>query len=408
MSVSKTWTAAASNAFIEEFELGPWGSGSLSGLQFVVSDMIDIEDRVTGSGNPTWLDGRANAACNALAVDILLASGAQCVGKTKTDEFTFSLLGESSFSETPVNPRCENRVPGGSAGGAASAVACKLVQFGIALDSGAAVQVSANNCGIYGWRPRHGSVPMAGVIPVAPSFDTVAVVASSAKSIFPVAELFSSASNDSINKSIEIYVLADAWDKANQQINAALKLALAGLESNIAFKSRQVSLKQICTANGGNEIQNWYQTYIELYSMEAWSSLGTWVEDRKPQLGKEARVNVHRARMTDRSDSAKHFRNREIYSRAINSYLADKKIVCYPSSAELAPVRGFISSPEDPGAYYPNTLTLASISALGRLATLTVPITEIDGVPVGLTFAAANEAILLALLKNMQLLPEQC
>lgn len=407
MSTGKTWTAAESNAFIEEFELGPWGSGALSGLQFVVSDMIDIEDRVTGSGNPTWLESRTNAACNALAVDILLASGAQCIGKTKTDEFTFSLLGESSFSATPVNPRCENRVPGGSAGGAASAVACNLVQFGIALDSGAAVQVSANNCGLYGWRPRHGTVPMAGVIPVAPSFDTVGVVASSAKSIFPVVELFSSAVNESVNKSIEIYVLSDAWDKANSQIVAALKAALANLESGVAFKSRQLSLKQICSTDGGSDLQNWYQTYLELYCMEAWSSLGTWVQDRKPELGKEARVNIHRARMIDRSESVKHFRHREIYSRALNSYLSDKKIICYPSCAELAPLKGFIASPEDPGAYYPNTLTLSSIAALGRLASLTVPIAEIDGVPVGLTFAAANETILLTLLKNMQLVAEK-
>ena len=402
MSSSKTWTVQESNAFIEEFELGPWSSGTLSGLQFAVSDLIDIEERKTGCGNPAWLETRPPAACNALCVDVLLASGAQCIGKTKADEFTFSLLGENAFFGTPLNPRCPDRVPGGSASGAASAVACDLLQFAIALDSGSAIQVSASNCGLYGWRPRHGTVPMAGVLPVAPSFDTVGVLASSANNIALVAELFSSVQTQSLNRSIELYVLSDAWEKANQELNTALKIALAKLESVVAFKSKQLSMRQICNVEGGNDLHNWYQTYLELYCMECWSSIGTWIEDRKPELGKEARVNVHRARMTDRSESAKHFRHREAYARSINSFLQDRKIICFPAVSEIAPKKGFIASAEDPGNYYPSTLALASISAVGRLAQLTLPLGEVDGVPVGLCFVAADESILLALLKNIQ------
>ena len=120
MSLRKTYTVAESNAFLEEFELGPWSSGTLSGLQFAVSDLIDVEERPTGCGNPAWLEKRAPAACNALCVDILLSSGAQCIGKTKADEFTFSLLGENIFFGTPLNPRAPERVPGGSSSGTAS------------------------------------------------------------------------------------------------------------------------------------------------------------------------------------------------------------------------------------------------------------------------------------------------
>lgn len=402
MTSSKTYSVQESNAFIEEFELGPWSSGTLSGLQFAVSDLIDIEERKTGCGNPTWLETRPPAACNALCVDILLASGGQCIGKTKADEFTFSLLGENAFFGTPLNPRDPERVPGGSASGAASAVACGLVQFAIALDSGSAVQVSASNCGLYGWRPRHGTVPMAGVLPVAPSFDTVGVLASSAASVAQVAELFSSVQSQSKDRSFELYMLTDAWDKANQDLSATLKAALAKLEASVAFKAKQLSMRQICSVEGGHDLHNWYQTYLELYCMECWSSIGTWIEDRKPELGKEARVNVHRARMTDRSESAKHFRKREAYARAINNFLQDKKIICFPASSEIAPKKGFIASADDPGNYYPSTMSLASISAIGRLAQLTVPLGEHNGVPVGLCFAAADESILLALLNNMQ------
>lgn len=64
-------------SFVEEFELGPWSSGPLSGLTMAVSDGIDIEERVTGCGNTAFLEGRPLAASNAITVDLLLSSGAQ-------------------------------------------------------------------------------------------------------------------------------------------------------------------------------------------------------------------------------------------------------------------------------------------------------------------------------------------
>jgi amidase len=397
----KTYTVAESNAFVEEFELGPWSGGLLTGLQFAVSDLIDVEERLTGCGNPAWLEKQTPAACNALCLDILFSSGAQCIGRTKTDEFTFSLLGENSFFGTPLNPRAPERVPGGSSSGAASAVACGLVQFAIGLDSGAATQVSASNCGLYGWRPRQGSVPMAGILPVAPSFDTVGVLASSAAALGPVAELLSSVEAVSFAGDVEIFVLAEAWSKADKLVAGALKDALGKLEDAAARKTRELSLKRICTENDGSDLQSWYQTYLELYCMESWSCIGTWIEDRKPELGKEARANVHRSRMTDRSESTKYFKKRETYARAIQRFLGENKIICIPGCAQMAPKKGFLASVEDPGDYYPSTVALASVSAIGRLAQLTLPIAECQGVPIGISLLAANESILLGLLKQL-------
>ncbi len=401
MNSTKEWTVAESNAFIEEFELGPWSSGTLSGLKFAVSDLIDIEERPTGCGNPAWLEQRPPAACNALCVDILLSSGAQCIGKTKSDEFTFSLLGQSSFTGTPLNPRAPERVPGGSSSGAASAVACGHVNFAISLDSGASTQVSANNCGLFGWRSKPGKVPMAGILPVSPSFDTLGVLASSASALGPVAELLSCVEMPILKGDVEIFLLTDAWSKANESSKAGLQSALERLEDCAARQARELSLKRICSDNGGNDLQNWYQTYFELFCMESWSSIGTWVEDRKPELGQEARANVHRARMTDRSESVKFYKRRELFSQAINEFLAQNKIICIPASSELAPKKGFIPGVDDPGNYQQTMLSLASLSAIGRLAQLTIPLSESNGVPVGLSLLASNESVLLGLLKQI-------
>ena len=180
---------------------------------------------------------------------------------------------------------------------------------------------------------------MAGVLPVAPSFDTIGVVASSASALGPVAELLSSVESASLRGDVELYLLADAWSKADSSVANSLKKAVSKLEETAARQTRKLSLKRICSESGGNDLHNWYQTYLELYCMESWSSIGTWIEDRKPELGAEAKVNVYRSRMTDRSESAKFFKRRESYSRSINQFLGDNKIICIPACADIAPKR---------------------------------------------------------------------
>ena len=173
-------TVAQSNAFVATFDLSPTGSGPLDGLRFAVKDTIDVAGFKTGCGNPTWRDSHPAAVAHAVCVEQLLRAGARCVGKTISDELALSLLGENYFYGTPLNPRAPERVPGGSSSGSASAVACGLVDFALGTDTGGSTRVPASNCGIWGFRPSHGFVSVAGVNPLAPSFDTVGVLARSA------------------------------------------------------------------------------------------------------------------------------------------------------------------------------------------------------------------------------------
>src|SRR4029077_4269094 len=113
---------------------------------------------------------------HAVCVEQLLAAGAHCVGKTVTDELAFSLIGENHFYGTPLNPAAPGRVPGGSSSGSASAVACGLADFALGTDTGGSVRVPASNCGLFGLRPSPGMISVAGVMPFAPTFDTVVVL----------------------------------------------------------------------------------------------------------------------------------------------------------------------------------------------------------------------------------------
>src|SRR5262249_56547234 len=85
---------------------------------------------------------------------------------------TYSLDGENVHYGTPLNPVCPERIPGGSSSGSASAVAGGLCEFSLGTDCAGSVRIPASFCGLYGMRPTHGRVPLAGAAPFAPSFDT--------------------------------------------------------------------------------------------------------------------------------------------------------------------------------------------------------------------------------------------
>jgi amidase len=88
------------------------------------------------------------------------------VGKTLTDELAYSLSGENMHYGTPVNPRCPQRIPGGSSNGSVVAVAGGLVDFALGTDCGGSVRLPASYCGVLGMPPTHGRVSLEGAYPV--------------------------------------------------------------------------------------------------------------------------------------------------------------------------------------------------------------------------------------------------
>src|SRR5262245_40397488 len=148
-------------------------AGPLVGTTFVAKDLYDVRGYRTGAGNPDWERTHEPAARTAPAIERLLAAGATLVGKSCTDELAFSLDGINVHYGTPLNPRFPDRLPGGSSSGSASAVAAGLCDFALGSDTSGSIRVPASYCGVYGFRPSHGAVPIDGVVPLAPAFDTV-------------------------------------------------------------------------------------------------------------------------------------------------------------------------------------------------------------------------------------------
>src|SRR5215471_4781990 len=253
-------TIEQSGAFVENFELPPTGDGPLSGLRFAVKDLIDIAGRKTGCGNPSWRDSHPPPRSHAVCVDQLLNAGGRFVGKTVSDEVAFSLIGESHFYGTPLNPKAPDRVPGGSSSGSVSAVACGLADFAIGTDTGGSVRVPASNCGVWGLRPSHDFISIAGVMPFAPTFDTVGIHARAAEILNKAAGVLLATEAPADTKPRQIHVVREAFALAEPDAAAAHEKSIEKLRKVFGPVVRETSLAEI-VGNNSASFDVWFDTY---------------------------------------------------------------------------------------------------------------------------------------------------
>lgn len=147
------------------------------GLRLAVKDCIDVEGVVTTAGSPAIAATAAPALADAACLAGARAGGARIVGKANLHELCFGSSGVNPHYGTPVNPIDPRRVPGGSSSGSAVAVATGEADIGFGTDTTGSIRTPAACCGIAGLRTTYGVVPVEGVRPLAPSLDTVGVLA---------------------------------------------------------------------------------------------------------------------------------------------------------------------------------------------------------------------------------------
>ncbi|HEV7207392.1 MAG TPA: amidase [Mycobacteriales bacterium] len=143
--------------------------GPLHGIPVGVKDLFDVRGQVTRAGSQ--VPAGAPAASDAAAVARLRDAGAVVVGRTRTHEFAWGMTTQHERLGGTRNPWDTDRVPGGSSGGSAAAVAAGIVPLALGTDTGCSIRLPALWCGLVGHKPSHGLVPLDGVVPLAPSLD---------------------------------------------------------------------------------------------------------------------------------------------------------------------------------------------------------------------------------------------
>ncbi|RCG29844.1 amidase [Sphaerisporangium album] len=157
--------------------------GPLHGIPVAVKDIIETAGMTTEMGSAHFA-GHVPGQ-DATCVRRLREAGAIIVGKTTTHEFAYGPTGDRSRNGPSRNPHDPARMTGGSSGGSAAAVAAGMVPLAIGTDTGGSVRIPAALCGVVGFKPAYGAVPVHGVFPLASSLDHVGVLAGTAEDCGP-------------------------------------------------------------------------------------------------------------------------------------------------------------------------------------------------------------------------------
>ncbi|MFI4973840.1 MAG: indoleacetamide hydrolase [Caulobacterales bacterium] len=145
--------------------------GALHGLPIPVKDSVNTKDLRTTAGTAALRD--FHPAADATAVARLRAAGASVLGKTNLHELSFGWTSNNLAFGAVHNPYDPARIPGGSSGGTAAAVAARMAPLGVAEDTQGSIRVPAALCGVCGFRPTTGRYPTEGTAPITPLFDQI-------------------------------------------------------------------------------------------------------------------------------------------------------------------------------------------------------------------------------------------
>lgn len=220
-------------------------AGRLAGMVIAVKDVLAIKDKpLTCSSN---ILKNFESVYTSSAVERLIREDAIIIGKTNCDEFAMGSSNENSAFGKVLNPIDKSRVPGGSSGGSAVAVAAGLCDAAIGTDTGGSIRQPAAFCGIFGLKPTYGRVSRYGLTAYGSSFDTIGPMGRSPEDLALILEVISGHDpNDSTSVNIPVpkYFYEISSDK-KFKIGLPKEYFAEGLdpEINEAIKSQVEKLK---------------------------------------------------------------------------------------------------------------------------------------------------------------------
>jgi amidase len=350
------------------------GRGVLDGRTFAVKDLIDVAGCRTGAGNPTWLGQQTPAERSAPVVEKALAAGATLIGKTVTDELAFSLEGRNIHYDSLINPVCSDRLPGGSSSGSGVAVAAGLADFALGTDTGGSVRVPANFLGLFGFRPSHGAISLDGLVPFAPSYDTVGWFARGAELLADVGTAL--LPFHYVDRITSLSLARDAFALVDTSLARELEL-----------KAESFGLSGDTTVFDGEEAA-FLECYRVLQGAEIWQSLGAWIISSEPDFAQDIGERFADA-ATVTSDEVAHYRTVRAAIRARFEALVP------PGTAIVMPTTPCLALSRDAPShvikdFYQKALTLTSIAGHCGAPQVALPLGRWQGCPIGLSILGAR------------------
>ena len=217
----------------------------LAGVPFGIKDNICTKGIKTTAAS--HILGEFAPVYDAFVMQKLNAAGAVTIGKLNMDEFAMGSTSETSYYGATHNPWDLNKVPGGSSGGAAAAVAGNMAPITLGSDTGGSIRQPASYCGVTGFKPTYGTVSRFGLIAYASSLDQIGPVGRDAKDCAAVMDIISG-KDEMDGTSLEMeypkYLESLTGDVKGLKIGLPKECyANAGLDAEVAEKTRAAAEK---------------------------------------------------------------------------------------------------------------------------------------------------------------------
>jgi amidase len=358
-----------------QLDLGPLEDGPLTGLTFAAKEAFDVKGHVTSGGNPDWARTHGPAQQTARAIDQLLRAGAHCIGKTHTDELMYGLNGENIHFGTPINPKCPQRIPGGSSSGSAAAVAGELTDFAIGTDTGGSVRIPASYTGIYGFRPTVGRTSLQGAIPLSQTFDTVGCMARKA---------------DILEKAASVLIAGTA----GQEANFSCAIMVEDVAEMISPEVRAETDRQVRTLGTMFEhldmaeiapegLDVWSQAFRIIQGYDIWQNFGEWITAVHPHFGPGFAERFAWTGTISRAQRDEWCARREGWKERVYPMLGSDTLLLMPTAPGPAPLKNTPLSELNP--FRDRVLQMTAIAGLLGLPQVSLPLANYHGLPLGIS-----------------------
>lgn len=373
--------------------------GCLSGLVFGIKANINVEDLIVSAASKTLENYKGSY--NATVIEKILEEDGIIIGLTNMDEFAAGSSTETSMYGPTENPAAMGRIPGGSSGGSASAIAAEMCDITLGSDTGGSIRNPASHCGVIGFKPTYGLVSRQGLLDLSMSLDQIGPFANDPSGIalalntivdYDSSECtslhsdidFTSVLEEKSLEGMKIAVCNDfievTDDKINKVVNKAIqKLVDAGAELvEVSFDHLELCLPTYYLIN-----------YVEFFSATRKYDGRDYGYRIEEVCGDEVLRRIKMGSLISQKEySGKYYKKalqaRSLIRNEINAMLENVDLIVGPTVPKLPHEIGEELTPMEMYAY--DILTV--IANLGGIPAGSIKAGEVEDIPVGLQIQA--------------------
>ncbi|GCD88033.1 amidase [Nocardioides sp. LS1] len=351
----------------------------LEGVPVAVKDLIDTDFLPTTYGAAIYRGHQPGA--NAEVVQRLLDAGAVIIGKTATHEFAWGVTTDNPHFGPTRNPWDPTRVPGGSSGGSAAALAAGFCPVAIGTDTAGSIRIPAALCGVAGLRPTYESVSAIGVHALAPTLDTVGPMARTVADLRLVAQVLNPGLSYDDAGQKRLRVAAVQGTGGQETGRAAVQLAVDLLRTDPRFEV--VELDAALPAFDPYALMS---TIVLAEGLRTHRSRGTW-PSQAGRYGADVRQRLEYAGRLSDADYERAMEQRSELTAKVRRLMQNVDVLVGPI-VHVPPRKVEDRSPEVETAFRTGVMTDAALQSLTGLPSCVVPVGVAEGLPVAVQCTA--------------------